>query len=267
MRSLLFSALISTAFFCSAGEQSSDFKWPNNTRAAVSLAYDDTLDSQLDNAIPQLDEYNFKGSFYLFLASEVTGKRLENWRSVARNGHELGNHTLNHACRKSQPHRDWLDDWNDLDKRTVSEMLREVTTANTFLTAIDGKKERTFTAPCGEIQVSDGDYTKALQDHFIAIKSGISDQIKPIQDLDPYAVNIWTPVDVSGQELIDYVKDAAQKGSIANITFHGIGGDHMSVSPKAHEALLQYLDKHRDIYWVDTFANIMTHYNNQIAKP
>lgn len=267
MRPLFISLLIMFSSFNYANEIGGNFQWPNNTRAAVSLAYDDTLHSQLDNAIPQLDKYNFRGSFYLFLGSEVTGERLENWREVAQNGHELGNHTLNHACRKSQPDRDWLDDWNDLDKRTVSEMLREVSTANTFLTAIDGEKERTFTAPCGEIQVSDGDYTKVLKEHFIGIKSGITDQIKPLKDIDPYAVNIWTPVGVSGQDLINYVKKAEQQGSIANITFHGIGGDHMSVSPEAHKELLQYLDNNRDIYWVDTFANIMTHYHQEAAKP
>lgn len=267
MRLLFFSSLIFFASLSSAGETGKNFQWPNNTRAAVSLAYDDTLNTQLDNAIPQLDKYDFKGSFYLFLGSEVTNERLAGWRAIAQNGHELGNHTLNHACRKSLPGRDWLDDWNDLDKRTVSEMSREVRIASAFLTAIDGKIKRTFTAPCGEVQVSDGDYTKALQEHFISIKSGITDQIKPLKDIDPYAVNIWTPVDVSGQDLINYVKKSAQLGSLANITFHGIGGDHMSVSPQAHEELLQYLDDNRDIYWVDTFANIMEHYNKEIAKP
>ena len=38
---------------------------PNNALAAVSLSYDDPLNSQLNNAIPALDKYDLKGSFYL----------------------------------------------------------------------------------------------------------------------------------------------------------------------------------------------------------
>ncbi|WP_223270335.1 hypothetical protein [Colwellia sp. C1TZA3] len=42
---------------------SQNFNWPNNKSATVSLAFDDALDSQLDNAIPALNKHNFKGSF------------------------------------------------------------------------------------------------------------------------------------------------------------------------------------------------------------
>ena len=38
-------------------------------------------------------------------------------------------------------------------------------------------------------------------------------------------------------------------------TFHGIGGDHLQTSVEAHDALLAYLARHRDTYWVDTFRN------------
>ena len=59
---------ISQLFICltiQAKNMSQNFNWPNNKTAAVSLAYDDALDSQIDNAIPALKKYNFKGSFYL----------------------------------------------------------------------------------------------------------------------------------------------------------------------------------------------------------
>lgn len=42
-----------------------------------------------------------------------------------------------------------------------------------------------------------------------------------------------------------------------NLTFHGIGGDYLSVSNEAHEELLAYLAAHRKSYWTDTFINIM----------
>ena len=46
---------------------SQDISWPNGARVAVSLSYDDALDSQLDHAVPSLDEHGFKASFYLTL--------------------------------------------------------------------------------------------------------------------------------------------------------------------------------------------------------
>ena len=44
---------------------------------------------------------------------------------------------------------------------------------------------------------------------------------------------------------------------MANLTFHGIGGDHLAVSAEAHEALLAHLAAHPDVYWVATFRDIM----------
>lgn len=40
------------------------FKWPNGKKAAVVFTYDDALDCHLDVAIPQLDEFGFKGTFF-----------------------------------------------------------------------------------------------------------------------------------------------------------------------------------------------------------
>ena len=91
-----------------------DFAWPDGKKAAVSLAYDDALDSQLDNAIPALDRHGLKGSFYLQLSRETVLRRMVEWRAAARNGHELGNHSLFHQCSGSQPDRDWVEPQRDL---------------------------------------------------------------------------------------------------------------------------------------------------------
>src|SRR3546814_7923192 len=70
----------------------------------LSLAYDDALDSQLDNAIPALDRHGFHASFYLPLAADTLRTRLDEWRAAAARGHELGNHTLFHQCSRSEEH-------------------------------------------------------------------------------------------------------------------------------------------------------------------
>jgi peptidoglycan/xylan/chitin deacetylase (PgdA/CDA1 family) len=70
--------------------------WPNGARAAVSLTYDDGLDSQLDYAVPQLQAARLKATF--FLVQQNMEARLADWQAVARMGHEIGDHTENHPC-------------------------------------------------------------------------------------------------------------------------------------------------------------------------
>ena len=79
---VVFSAACLAASLATAGERGS-FHWPGGQRAAVSLAYDDALDSQLDHAIPALDRHGFKASFYLPLSSDTLRTRLPEWRAAA----------------------------------------------------------------------------------------------------------------------------------------------------------------------------------------
>ncbi|MBY3627222.1 polysaccharide deacetylase family protein, partial [Acinetobacter sp. CUI P1] len=92
-----------TSLLVSTASANTIFSWPNGAKAAVSLAYDDALPSQLDTAIPQLNAVGLKGSFYLPLSADTIQKRLADWRAAAAQGHELGNHSLFHQCAKSLP--------------------------------------------------------------------------------------------------------------------------------------------------------------------
>ena len=230
--------------------------WPNNIKAAISLSYDDALNSQLDNALPALNRLNLKGSFYLTLNSPTVEERLEEWRHAAKQGHELGNHSINHACSGSLPGRNWVPVHNDLDNKTYEEIIQEIKTANSFLKAIDGETIRTFTVPCTDQMVEHKNYVHALRNTFVGIKSQVGNIPKNINAFDVMDAPVWAPKGNSGAELIAYAKQAAKHGTIANFTIHGIGGDHLSVSTKAHQELLDYLAKNKDIYWVDTYRNI-----------
>jgi len=234
------------------------FEWPNGARAAVSLAYDDAADSQLDHAIPVLNRYGVKGTFYLTLSSPTIDKRLAAWRAAAQAGHELANHTLFHQCRRSQPERGWVEPHRDLDTTSVAQLKDQIALANTMLHAIDGRRERTFTAPCGDLLAGGQNYLPAVQAQFVAIKAGIGRGAVPsMATLDPYLVPVVIPVGLTGQQLIALVEEAAGKGTMISLTFHGIGGDHLSNASAAHEELVRYLAENRKLYWTDTFLNIM----------
>ncbi|TDP62832.1 polysaccharide deacetylase family protein [Roseateles toxinivorans] len=233
------------------------FKWPGGAKAAVSLSYDDALNSQLDNALPALNAHGLRATFYLTLASEVVAKRLPEWRRAAAQGHELGNHTLYHPCSRSKPGRDWVAPHRDLDKIGVAQLREEILLANAYLQAIDGRTERTFTAPCGDLLAAGQPYLPAIRSGFVAIKSRAGGVAPDMAGLDPYDVGTAGPDGASGEALIAIVKEAAAKGTLASITFHGIGGDHLAVSTEAHEALLKHLAANPEVYWVDSFVNIM----------
>jgi len=228
------------------------FSWPDGARAAVSLSYDDALNSQLDNVVPALKQRGLHASFYLMLSSPVVAARLDEWRETAKQGNELGNHTIVHSCSKSQPGTDWVLPHNDIDTRTVEEIATEIRVSNGYLHAIDGRTRRTLTPPCGHTETANGSYLPAVRDQFVAIKS---DERGYPDGFIAYAL----PSGATGDELIDFVKQNAKHGGVVNIIFHGIGGDHLAVSTEAHNKLLDFLAANQDTYWTDSYINIMTY--------
>lgn len=237
--------------------QAGEFRWPEGRKAAVSLAYDDALDSQLDNAIPALDRHGLKGSFYLTLAAQTVHGRMGEWRAAAANGHELGNHSLFHQCSGKGPGREWVQPQQDLDAVSVAQMHAQVALANTMLHAIDGGGERTFTVPCGDRFASDGSYLDVVAPLFVGIKSAVGGVVDDMAALDPLAVPVIAPDGMSAAEMIALVEQAGRSGGMVNFTFHGIGGDHLAVTREAHGELLAYLAAHRDVYWTATFLEQM----------
>ncbi|MGH8074436.1 MAG: polysaccharide deacetylase family protein [Lysobacter sp.] len=259
---MLLLATVLAASFASAGERE-PFHWPDGQRAAVSLAYDDALDSQLDHAIPALDRRGFRASFYLPLSADTLRTRLPEWRAAAARGHELGNHTLFHQCSGSGEDRDWVEPPRDLDTTTAAQMADQVRLANVMLDAIDGRSGRTFAVPCGDVMADGGNYVELVGREFVAIRLGNGAVVEDMATLDPHAVSVGTPAQVSGAQLIAIVEEAARKGTMASLTFHGVGGDYLAVSNEAHEALLDHLARHRDVYWVAPFVEIMKYVRQQ----
>ncbi|UTA48937.1 polysaccharide deacetylase family protein [Simiduia sp. 21SJ11W-1] len=221
--------------------------WPDDGRTAVSLNYDDALPSQLDHALPALNSTGLRATFYLTLASPVIQERLDEWRALAAQGHALGNHSVFHHCRASLPGRDWVQPHQDLDQRSPRQMLEELQAANSFLTAIDGQQLRTYTPPCGDTHAGGQPYLPLVAPLFTAILSQ-----------EPPALNAtWlSPSGVSGEALIAQVKTASAHSRLINITFHGIGGDHLAISAQAHQALLNYLAQHPEKFFVATYQQI-----------
>jgi peptidoglycan-N-acetylglucosamine deacetylase len=240
------------------------FKWPNGAKAAVCLTYDDALDGQLDYAIPQLDSSGLKGTFFCTGNSSCLYRRLDEWRKAAKNGHELGNHTLFHPCIKDRPDGSkfaWVKPEYDLGKYNMGQLLNELRTANTLLKAIDGQEVRTYGYTCSDCTVGGIQFADSIRSLFSAARSD-----GPIPEsmagYNIFKAPSWAAVDNTAAELIAYVNQARDKGTIAIFMFHSVGGGYLNVGADQHRQLVDYISKNRKDFYCASFKEIMEYIKN-----
>jgi len=239
-----------------------DTKVWNNKQCAVVLTYDDAIDINLDNVIPALDSLKLKATFYLIGSSPVINKRLSEWRKVALNGHELGNHSLFHPCDGSLPGRSFVGPENDLSKYTITRAVNEIRLNNTLLNAIDGKTIRTFAYPCGDLKIGGVNFYTALQKDFAGAR-GVSSGLQNAAQVDLDNINCYSINGQSAEYMIALVKKAQQSHTLLVFLFHGVGGGHsLNVGLSEHSKLIHYLKEHEKEIWiapmVDVAQNIKT---------
>jgi peptidoglycan/xylan/chitin deacetylase (PgdA/CDA1 family) len=192
--------------------------WPDGRRAAVSLTYDDGLDSQLDNAIPQLDALGLKATF--FVTGENMDARLKDWEAIARQGHEIADHTVTHPCE--------LKGYSTADFQR-----REIGAMEQYLDANFGPgRRRTFAYPCGVTDLGEGSiarrrarYLGLMRATFSAartVEGGPNDPRAAHRDR--YRLHAFEPTyDHDEVDLaMDYVGKAVAKGHWAILVFHEV---------------------------------------------
>jgi len=151
-------ALVVVGAFLAAnvlGQTATPIKWPDGKRVAVSLSFDDGRLTQVDKGIALLDKYNVKATFYLMPSS--LKERLEGWKKAAGNGHEIGNHSLNHACSGNF-------EWSRhkaIENYSLEQMRNELIDANKQIESLLGVKSEVFAYPCGQTFVGRGVNTKS----------------------------------------------------------------------------------------------------------
>lgn len=240
------------------------FNWPHGAKAAICLTYDDALDGQLDYAIPQLDSTGLKGTFFCTGNSPCLNNRMDEWRMAAKNGHELGNHTLFHPCLAVKPDgskMDWVKPEYDLQKYTLYQLLNELKTANTLLKAIDGKEVRTYAYTCSDCSVGGISFTDSIKNLFTAARS--DGQIpETMTGYDIYKTPSLCAIDNSAEELIAYINKAREKGTIAIFMFHSVGGGYLNTGAAQHRQLIEYISKNRKDFYCAPFQEVMDYIKN-----
>jgi peptidoglycan-N-acetylglucosamine deacetylase len=243
--------------FISLYAQQADMSRPwKNKKCAVSLTYDDGLNVHLDKVIPVLDSAKLKGTFYVPGNAPCVSKRINEWRSAAKSGHELGNHTLFHACVGGIKGREWVNPNYDLSKYTAQRMIDEVLMANTFLSAIDGKTKRSFAYTCGDMYVDSVYFMDKVKDQFVSAR-GVTSEMLPISKINIWNIGSYMMMESSADEMINLVKEAMKTNSYLVFLFHGVGGEHnINVSEAEHRKLIQFLKQNEKDIWIAPFIDV-----------
>ncbi len=234
--------------------------WPDGIQGAVSLTFDDGMASQLERALPILDTHDLKATFYL----NATEKKLEAlvpWRSVARRGHELGNHTAHHPCPENvldYPHPGALV----LEDMSVEDYEAELLEAARAIASLaPAQKATSFGYPCYEPFVGRGagraSVVPVVAKHCVA---GRGRGEVPFAN-DPLRADLahlwsWSCERRMGAELVGLVEHAVRQGRWAILTFHGIHEGHLSVGAGDFEALCVHLARERARIWTAPVAEI-----------
>jgi peptidoglycan/xylan/chitin deacetylase (PgdA/CDA1 family) len=238
--------------------------WPHHKKATIVLTYDDALLSQLDTAVPQLRRAGLTATF--FLTADLDYTTLPRWRSVAKAGFELGNHTLYHPCTNAG------DNPVSAEGYTAFQMIREIEVMNWLLFAIDGKRSRTYAYPCAETLAGGKDYVDTLR-HYKSVKyartgGDTGAVITDFAHLDLLRIpSLGLEDNTPASVLIGFVRRVEETGGMGVIMFHGIGGDYITTSSAVHQELLDYLKNNRKTIWVPTFQQAMDYVAQQLSLP
>lgn len=251
IRSLFFVAFVVFSISTIAQTRS----W-NGHKSAVVLTYDDALNVHLDNVVPALDSAGFKGTFYLTVSSGAFTQRTNEWKLAAANGHELGNHTMFHPCRGGSD-RTWVRPEYDLTTYTLRRIEDELKMGNVLLQSVDGRTERTFAYPCGDMLAGDLSYVEVISDDFVAARS-VRDEIARYDKIDPFDVACFSIAGQTGDYMIDIVKRGMKENGLVVFLFHGVGGEHgLNVDLKEHQKLIAFLKKNEKDIWIAPFIDVM----------
>ena len=98
-------------------------------KALVSLTFDDGLVSQFDNAVPILEQFEFRATFFLVANTDTNhtdGFEHPHWpriswdderlRNILARGHEIGSHSVTHRCERT-PESEAMDSKEWIEER------------------------------------------------------------------------------------------------------------------------------------------------------
>lgn len=214
--------------------------WSGFRSAAITYTFDDGCSNQYAIAIPMFNEFDFDLTMYPVINWGL------NWTALkiaAAEGHEIGSHTMSHP---------------NLGGLSIERQTTElVNSQNTINSNIPGQLCLTLAYPyCvpGDQALTEQYYIAARHCQGYIEKSTPSNFYQISSLICGSAGSVKTEAN-----FITKFESTATSNGWCVFLLHGIDDDGgYSPLPSATlRASLEYLDAHRDIFWVSTFANVV----------
>ena len=232
-------------------------RWPQNREAAISLTFDDAMATQLDDVAPTLRKYGLHGTFFVTTGAEAWRNRISDWRRLASEGNEIGGHTVHHPCLLEQitPHS------QAYSPEMMEAEIRDST--KTIQREIGGQHGLTFAYPCGNMSFgppADQGRNEALYLRFISEYYFAARGYGWVAAVAPDELSVLSVPDLgftAGRDfrgLLQMADAGLRDHKWGVFTFHGVGGQWLSVSTAAFDELAAYFARHTEI-WTTTFGD------------
>lgn len=266
LMSLIGAELIAVAAGQNASPKVSVTRWPQDHSAAISLTFDDGINTDLDHAGPILKKHHLNGTFFVTTQMGPWEKRKAAWKQLAQDGNEIANHTVHHPCLLPQitPHSQ--DYTPAMFEAEVADAAREISQT------VDSRRGLTFAYPCGNMSFGEPKdeaknsalYVRYVSEHSFAARGVGVGPVNP-DELNVLDVNDLGPTADKGVvDLLNLGEPALQSHNWGIYCFHGVGGDWLSITPETLDELSAYLEQHPGI-WTGTFGDVIRYVQERKA--
>lgn len=238
--------------------QGKAFPWKDGKRCAVSLTFDDARRSQTSVGMKFLRKHNVKATFYIMPGA--TRRRVELWKEMVADGHEIGNHTMSHPCSGNAP----FSRRNPLEAFTLEKMESELDEANRLITEMFGVPVLSFAYPCGHSFVGRGtevkSYVPLIAKKFMTGRDWLGENTNDPWFCDMAQLQGVESDNKTYEDLLTWVQNAERDGRWLVLAGHEIGteGNQTTLVPEL-EKLFAYLFDEENNIWVDTVGNVAQH--------
>jgi peptidoglycan/xylan/chitin deacetylase (PgdA/CDA1 family) len=217
-----------------------------------------------------LQQYGLRGTFYPPTLSDLR-HHPDQWRQLAAAGHELGNHSIFHPCRRTPAEQfSWLEDCYDLCSYSPARLRAELDVANFALSLIDGQTERTYGNTCCDITIGHGATEQSIEpilaDAFVAARGALTNRVaQPGQSLNLLNVGCLQADGRALSELRGIVDDARGQRGWAVFMIHGIGADThgLYLDRDVHQRFIEWLAEQHQTIWTAPFREIARYIASQ----
>lgn len=221
--------------------------WPGDRLAAVSLTYDGTTINHVETVLPLLYTLDLQATFYAYSTNLLDAVPL--WREVYRQGNEIGDGCLVEAAEADGSLPNWTPEM------IASEMEMTALLLDDLFIPI---RERSFGYPWGMPRcLGTPDYREIIAATSMVARAGVTGLNSP-GSCDLSYLNCIPVNDMSSDELVAHVVDAASTNKWIILSFAGVGMGERGLDASEHQQFCKWLSVHREEFWIRPVIDVAT---------